>query len=67
MNYVFIGNGVKTAKPSRFLDVTAGHVLRCFQNLISLSHTDMFEILLYALFVIQNWIFKKLSIPSVPP
>ena len=60
-------NGVKTANPSRFQDVTSGNVLRCFLNLISVSHTDMFEILKYALFVIQNLIFKKTSNPSVPP
>ena len=36
---------LKTAKPSRFQDVTSDNVLRCYQNLISVSHTDMFEIL----------------------
>ena len=40
-----IFHGVKTAKPSRFQDVTSGNVIRYFQNLISVSHTDMFEIL----------------------
>ena len=38
-------NGVKTAKPSPFQYVTSGNVLRCFLNLISVSYTDMFEIL----------------------
>ena len=45
MRFLHPAYGVKTAKPSRFQDATSGNVLRCFQNLISVSHTDMFEIL----------------------
>ena len=45
MRFLHPANGVKTAKPSRFQDVTSGNVLRRFQNLISVSHTDRFEIL----------------------
>ena len=45
MRFLYQAYGVKTAKPSRFQDVTSGNVLPCFQNLISVSYTDMYEIL----------------------
>ena len=44
MRFLYPANGVKTAKLSRFQDVTSGNLLRCFQSFISVSHTDMFEI-----------------------
>ena len=44
MRFLHPANGVKTAKLSRFQDVTSGNVLQCFQNLISVLHKDMFEI-----------------------